>query len=77
MERESVATQTLRCMEKSKAIVGEAGVTIDDVVSCRVFLSDMQHFSEFDEIYGKYSSTPCSATMTVTSAGIYDNLDVD
>jgi len=50
---------------------------MDDVVSCRVFLSDMKHFSEFDEIYGKYFSTPYPARMAVTSAGIYDNLVIE
>ena len=42
-----------------------------------IFLSDMKHFSEFDEIYGRYFSKPYPARMTVTSAGIYDNLDVE
>lgn len=77
MERESVARQTLRCMENMKAIVEEAGATMDDVVNCRVFLSDMKHFSEFDEVYGSFFSAPYPARMTVSSAGIYDNLDVE
>lgn len=50
---------------------------MDDVLSCRVFLSDMTHFSELDDIYGRFFSTPYLARMTVISAGVYDNLDVE
>ncbi|MFQ8736320.1 MAG: Rid family hydrolase [Bilophila wadsworthia] len=43
-ERESVAAQTRRIMENIKAIIEEAGGTLDAVVHCRAFLSDMKHF---------------------------------
>ncbi|MFR6518822.1 MAG: Rid family hydrolase [Bilophila wadsworthia] len=42
-ERESVAAQTRRIMENIKAIIEEAGGTLDAVVHCRAFLSDMKH----------------------------------
>ena len=76
-ERETITTQTMRIMENIKAIVEEAGATMDDVVQCRAFLSDMKYFSEFDAVYGKYFSKPYPARMTVACAGIYDNLDVE
>ncbi len=77
LERESVAVQTRRVLENIKAIVEEAGGTLDDVVHCRAFLSDMKHFPEFESVYRTYFSAPYPARMTVASAGIYDGLDVE
>ena len=76
-ERESVAAQTRRIMENIKAIIEEAGGTLDAVVHCRAFLSDMKHFPEFESVYRSYFSAPYPARMTVASAGIYDGLDVE
>ena len=76
-ERESVASQTRQIMENIKAIVKETGGSMDDVIQCKVFLSDMKHFSEFETVYREYFSAPYPARMTVASAGIYDNLDVE
>lgn len=76
-ERESVAAQTRRALENVKAIVEEAGATLDDVVQCQVFLSSMDHFAEFDEVYRTYFTKPYPARITVASAGIYDDLDVE
>nr|WP_294510258.1 Rid family detoxifying hydrolase [uncultured Bilophila sp.] len=77
LERESVAVQTRRVLENIKAVVEEAGGTLDDVVHCRAFLSDMKHFPEFESVYRTYFSAPYPARMTVASAGIYDGLDVE
>lgn len=77
LERDTVAIQTRRTLENVKAIVSEAGGTLDDVVSCHVFLSDMKHFAEFDAVYREYFAPPYPARITVASAGIYDDLDVE
>ncbi len=67
-ERESVAAQTRRIMENIKAIIEEAGGTLDAVVHCRAFLSDMKHFPEFESVYRSYFSAPYPARMTVASS---------
>lgn len=77
LERESVAAQTRRVMENIKAIVEEAGATLDDVVHCRAFLSDMRHFADFEAVYREYFASPQPARMTVAAAGIYAGLDVE
>lgn len=77
LERASVAAQTRRIMENIKAIVEEAGGTLDDIVQCRAFLSDMRHFPEFEAAYRAFFSAPYPARMTVASAGLYDGLDVE
>ena len=77
MENESVASETKQIMENIKAIVTEAGSTMDDVIKCNAFLSDMKHFAEFEAVYKSYFSSPYPARITVASAGIYANLNVE
>lgn len=77
VERESVAAQTRRVMENIKAVVEAAGATLDDVVHCRAFLSDMRHFPEFEAVYRDYFAAPYPARMTVAAAGIYEGLDLE
>ncbi len=77
LERDSVTSQARRIMENIKAVVEAAGATMENVVNCQAFLSDMKHFAEFEAVYREYFSTPYPARMTVASAGIYDNLDVE
>jgi len=78
MERESITSQTVRVMENIKAIVEEAGTTMDNIVKCTVFLSDMRYFSEFDAVYKSYfSTTSYPARSTVGNVKIYSDLDVE
>ncbi len=77
LERESVTTQTRRIMENIKAVVEAAGGTMDNVVNCQAFLSDMKHFAEFESVYREYFSAPYPARMTVACAGMYAELDVE
>lgn len=77
LERDSIAAQTKRIMENIKAVVEDAGGTMDNIVRCRAMLSDMKHFAEFESVYRQYFSNPYPARMTVACAGIYANLDVE
>ena len=77
LERDSVASQTIRIMENIKAVVEAAGGSMDNVVRCRAMLSDMKHFAEFESVYRRYFNKPYPARMTVACTGIYDTLDVE
>ena len=76
-ERESVAAQTRRCMENIKAVLAKAGATMDNVLKCTVFLSSMDHFQEMNAVYAEYFIDAPPARITVASAGIFDQLDVE
>ena len=77
LERDSIATQTRRCVENIKAVVTAAGGTMENVLKCTVFLSSMYHFAEMNAVYATYFADAPPARITVASAGIYDNLDVE
>ncbi|MGI6717997.1 MAG: RidA family protein [Bacteroidales bacterium] len=66
---EDVQGQTKQVMENIGAILKEAGYTFDNVIKCTCFLTDMNNFVPFNEIYGKYftSNPPARAAFGVVS----------
>ncbi len=49
-----ITTQTYRVMDNVKAIVEASGSSMDKVIKCSIFLSDMGDFATVNEIYGSY-----------------------
>ncbi|PSL42251.1 endoribonuclease L-PSP [Salsuginibacillus halophilus] len=53
---ESVEEQTHQVMQNVKAILAEAGSSLEQVVKTMVFIKDMNDFPVINEIYGEYFS---------------------
>ena len=51
---EDVKLQTKQSLENIKAILTEAGYTLNDVVKASVFISDMNDFAQINEVYSEY-----------------------
>lgn len=51
-----VAAQTKQSLENIKAILGQAGATLDDIVKTTVFIKDMNDFGVVNNVYGEYFS---------------------
>lgn len=49
-----VEEQTKRVCENLKAVLEEAGTTLDKVVKTTCFLHDINDFAAFNEVYGTY-----------------------
>ena len=64
-----VTEQTERCMANLKAVLEAAGVGFDDVVKVTAYLTDINDFRDFNEVYGRYfkSDPPARATVGVAS----------
>ena len=41
-------------LENVKTIISEAGLSMDHIVKCSIFLSDMNDFAAVNEVYAKY-----------------------
>ncbi|NLI97412.1 RidA family protein [bacterium] len=67
---EGIETQTKKVMENLKAILEEAGATMDDVVRCDIHLASLADFPRVNEIYASYFTAPYPARLTVQSAGL-------
>jgi 2-iminobutanoate/2-iminopropanoate deaminase len=67
IERASISRQTELVLENIKNVLSAGGASLSDVVSCRVYLSNLssESFKEMNEVYGRYfgQSKPARATI--------------
>ncbi|HYK03743.1 MAG TPA: Rid family detoxifying hydrolase [Thermoanaerobaculia bacterium] len=65
-----IEVQTRACIENVKAILEDAGSSLENVVDVAVYLTDMQRdFARFNQVYGEYFGTiqPTRTTVGVDS----------
>ena len=62
-----VEAQTHRCFDNLQAVVESAGLTMDDVIKCNVYLVEMADFPYMNKAYGTRFSQPYPARTTVAS----------
>ncbi len=64
---EDVQEQTKQSLENLKAIIEEAGMSLEDVVKTTIFIKDMNEFALINEIYGNYfeNNKPARACVEV------------
>ena len=63
----NIEDQTRRALENIKAIVEAAGLTMDNVVSTTVFLTDINEFDRMNQVYATFfgAAPPARATVQV------------
>ena len=62
---EGIKAQAAQSIANIKAILAEAGLTIDNVVKTTVFLADMALFGEMNEVYAQEFTAPFPARSAV------------
>ena len=62
-----IEAQTEQALENVKAIIGEAGMTLKNVLKCSCFLKNMDDFVTFNSIYDRYfgDNPPARETIEV------------
>lgn len=65
-----VAAQTHRVFDNLAAALHDAGLTMDDVIKCNVYLTDMANFAAMNGAYASRFSAPFPARTTVAVAGL-------
>ncbi len=66
VEESTIEGQTIQVCENIKAILEAANTTLDSVVKTTCFLSDINDFAAFNEIYGRYfASKPARSCVAV------------
>ena len=58
-------TETHQVMKNLAAVMEEAHITFEHVVKTSIFLSDMAHFAQVNEVYGSYFKGDYPARETV------------
>jgi 2-iminobutanoate/2-iminopropanoate deaminase len=65
-----VETQTHRVFDNLQAVVEDAGLSMDDVVKCNVYLVDMADFAAMNRAYQARFVAPYPARTTVAVQGL-------
>lgn len=65
-----VTEQTERVFANLEAVLGDAGLSMADVVKTNVFLTTMSDFAEMNAVYGTRFDEPFPARSTVAVAGL-------
>ncbi|MGM0411527.1 MAG: RidA family protein [Bacillota bacterium] len=71
------AEQTKQSLENVKAILEEAGSSLSKVVKATIFASDMENFSEINEVYSQYFDEKPPARAFVEVARLPKDVDVE
>lgn len=63
----TIEEETRRTLDNIKAIIENAGATMDDVVKCTAHLADINEFDRYNEVYAQYFKGIKPARTTVQS----------
>lgn len=72
-----IAGQTHQAIRNVRAILAEAGCTLEDVVKVTAHLADVDDFGDFDRVYGEYFHDPYPVRTTVASRLIDGLVEID
>ena len=70
MITDGIEAETERVLENLKAILKAAKMQFTNVVSCRVYLTDMENYGPFNEVYARYFKEALPARETVAVTGL-------
>lgn len=73
----SISDEAKQVMENLEALLISAGFSFENVVKTTIFLSDMKHFAEINEVYGAYFKSEYPARETVAVLGLPKNVNVE
>ena len=77
MAMESIQEETEMVMENLKAVVEAAGLTMENIVKTSIFISNMNNFTQINEVYGSYFSKDFPARETVEVSVLPKNVNVE
>jgi 2-iminobutanoate/2-iminopropanoate deaminase len=77
IKNKDVQEETHQVMQNLKAILQEAEMSFKNVVKTTIFLTDMNRFSEVNEIYGKYFDGDFPARETVQVSALPKLVNVE
>lgn len=72
-----IKVEALQVMKNLEAVLTSAGFSFENVVKTTIFLSDMNHFSDVNEVYGSYFKADFPARETVAVLGLPKNVNVE
>lgn len=65
-----VEEQVRQCFRNLGAVLGAAGLGLEDVIKCNVFLVDMNDFAAMNKVYAEHFQEPYPARTTIGVAAL-------
>ena len=74
-----VARQAEQVMENLAAVLGAGGLTFDHVVRCTIYLTDLNDFSQVNDVYGRrfLENPPARVTVQVSALPKGAKVEID
>ncbi|HEU5168047.1 MAG TPA: RidA family protein [Chitinophagaceae bacterium] len=80
LKNEDIQQETQQVMHNLRSILTAADMSFHNVVKTTIFITDMNRFSEINEVYGKYfdsnSSFPARETVQVSALPKFVNVEI-
>lgn len=76
---DDIETETRRVLDNLQAIVEAAGSSMEQVIKCEVFVSDMENFGRINMVYATYfdeATAPARALVQVANLPKYVNVEI-
>ncbi|MDH7446704.1 Rid family detoxifying hydrolase [Aquimarina sp. 2201CG14-23] len=76
---DEIKAETELVMQNLKAILDKVDMTFENVIKTTIFLSDMNNFSQVNEIYGNYfneDTAPARETVAVAALPKFVNVEI-
>ena len=67
---DSMEEQTERVLENVKTLLAAAGMSLEDVVQCTVYMTDLSEFGSMNQVYARYFPQDPPARVTVGVASL-------
>jgi reactive intermediate/imine deaminase len=77
MEAGDIGVQIHRVFSNLKAVCEAAGGDLDDILKLTVFLTDLKHFSQVNEIMAEYFNPPYPARAAIGVAALPRGAEVE
>jgi 2-iminobutanoate/2-iminopropanoate deaminase len=77
MVSDTIETETARVLENLEGVLTAAGMTLDNVVSCRVYMTDINDYAQINEVYGRFFGANAPAREAVQVCALPRNARVE
>lgn len=77
LEVDSIEAATHRILKNIESLLKEADMTLENVVKCSIFMTDLGQFSEMNSVYSSYFGSVPPARETVQVSKLPMNVPIE
>ena len=74
-----IETQTSQALDRIRSLLEEVGSSLDNVIKCTVYMTNLHGWSRMNEVYMKYfkDKPPARTTVGVSGLGKNSRIEID